>query len=118
MAPTFLTNHPVSLSPLAKAHGAAAVAADAHLRGLTQRFELFVGGRELANGACCCVCLRLRLLLPLPLRLRLRLRLHLRLHLRLYLPDAVIAIVCFPIGKHGKNAECDSMIEWHSREHE
>lgn len=37
--PTFLLNHPLVLSPLAKGTGLA-----------SNRFELFIGGRELANG--------------------------------------------------------------------
>ncbi len=40
--PTFITDHPVEVSPLARANDR-----DAEL---TDRFELFVGGKEIANG--------------------------------------------------------------------
>ena len=40
--PTFITDHPVEVSPLARASD--------HDPELTDRFELFIGGKELANG--------------------------------------------------------------------
>ena len=40
--PTFICGHPVIMSPLAKP--------DKHRPGLTERFELFVAGMEIANG--------------------------------------------------------------------
>ena len=42
VAPTFVTGHPVEISPLARA--------DRNDPALTERFELFAGRRELANG--------------------------------------------------------------------
>ncbi|WP_297900219.1 lysine--tRNA ligase [Metallibacterium sp.] len=40
--PTFITQHPVEVSPLARASDTD--------QGLTDRFELFIGGKEIANG--------------------------------------------------------------------
>jgi lysyl-tRNA synthetase class 2 len=42
VAPTFLLDFPVELSPLAKAHRSAP--------GLVERFEAFIGGMEIANA--------------------------------------------------------------------
>lgn len=44
--PTFLVDHPLCMSPLAKAHGPGAGAR----AGRAQRFELFVAGQELVNA--------------------------------------------------------------------
>lgn len=42
LAPTFVTGHPVEISPLARV--------DRNDPFLTERFELYVGAREIANG--------------------------------------------------------------------
>ncbi len=43
--PTFICDHPVAMSPLAKAHPS-----DGPRAGLSQRFELFVKGKEVVNA--------------------------------------------------------------------
>ena len=40
--PTFITNHPVEVSPLARLND--------NNKEMTDRFELFIAGKEIANG--------------------------------------------------------------------
>ena len=51
-APSFILNHPMIMSPLAKSHamgrGGSVDPKIAHL--LAERFELFIGGMEIANA--------------------------------------------------------------------
>ena len=48
--PTFITDHPECLSPLAKSYPSMVDGVASDKAGLTQRFELFVGGKELCNA--------------------------------------------------------------------
>ena len=44
MQPTFITDYPIEVSPLSRRNNENPDIAD--------RFELFIGGKELANGFC------------------------------------------------------------------
>ncbi len=45
--PSFIMNHPLLMSPLAKSHAQGRTAGSRHL---AERFELFIGRRELINA--------------------------------------------------------------------